>query len=59
MAEQVEITNVGGEGLASEATLQNLLAAMRDLGGEKGKSAAAKAQKLYTGTKRRYKNYRY
>lgn len=48
MAEQVEITNVGGEGLASEATLQNLLAAMRDLGGEKGKSAAAKAQKLYT-----------
>jgi len=48
LAEQVEITNVGGEGLASEATLQNLLAAMRDLGGEKGKSAAAKAQKLYT-----------
>ena len=47
MAEQVEISNVGNDGVASEATLLNLLAAMEALGGDKGKSAAAKAQRLY------------
>lgn len=47
MAEEVEISNVGGDGVASEATLQNLLTAMRNLGGDKGKSAAAKTQRLY------------
>lgn len=50
MAEQVEITNVGNDGVASEATLAALLAAMQRLGGDKGNSAAAKTQKLYNKT---------
>ena len=48
MAEETEITNVGGDGVASEATLLNLLSAMESLGGKGGgKSAAAKAQEMY------------
>jgi len=48
LAEETEITNVGGDGVASEATLLNLLSAMESLGGKGGgKSAAAKAQEMY------------
>ena len=49
MAEEVEISNVGGEnGVASEATLKQLLAAMNKLagGGAGGAAAEAKARKL-------------
>ena len=49
MAEEIEIVNVGGEnGVASEATLKQLLAAMNKMagGGSGGASAEAKARKL-------------
>ena len=54
MAEEVEITNVGGsDGVASEATLASLVAALQRMGGagsDSGAKAAQKAQKLYTKT---------
>jgi len=49
LAEEIEIINVGGEnGVASEATLKQLLAAMNKMagGGSGGASAEAKARKL-------------
>lgn len=54
MAEEVEITNVGGsDGVASEATLAALVSALQRMGGagsDSGAKAAQKAQKLYTKT---------
>ena len=55
MAEEVEITNVGGsDGVASEATLASLVAVLQKMGGgagsNSGDKAAQKAQKLYTKT---------
>ena len=48
MAEEVQISNVGGDGVASEVTLLALLAAMEKMGGSKGKGgAAAKVQELH------------
>ena len=48
MAEEVQISNVGGDGVASEVTLLALLAAMEKMGGGKGKGgAAAKVQELH------------
>jgi len=49
LAEEIEIINVGGEsGVASEATLKQLLAAMNRMagGGSSGAAAEAKARKL-------------
>lgn len=48
MADEVQISNVGGEGVASEVTLLALVAAMEKMAGVKGKgSAAAKVQDLH------------
>ena len=50
MAEEVQISNVGGDGVASEVTLQRLVTAMEAMAKKSGidsKSQAAKLQKLY------------
>ena len=48
MADEVEISNVGGDGVASEITLLALVAAMEKMGGGKGKGGAAtKVQELH------------
>ena len=50
MAEQTEISNVGGDGVASEVTLQRLVTAQEAMAKKMGidsKSQAAKLQKLY------------
>lgn len=47
MAEETEIINVGGEGVASEATLQLLLRAMQNRGGGSSDDESAKVQELY------------
>lgn len=48
MAEEVQISNVGGDGVASEITLQRLVATMESMAAGKGKSgAAAKVQDLH------------
>lgn len=50
MADQVEITNVGGDGVASEATLASLVAAIEKMAratGKDPKSEGAKVQKLH------------
>ena len=48
LADEIEIVNVGGDGVASEATLKQLLAAMNKMGGggAGGSSAEAKVKKL-------------
>ena len=51
MAEEVEISNVGGDGVASEVTLAKLTAAIENMARASGvdpRSAAAKAQEMYT-----------
>jgi hypothetical protein len=48
VADEVQISNVGGDGVASEVTLLALVAAMEKMGGAKGKGgAAAKVQELH------------
>ena len=50
MAEEVQISNVGGDGVASEVTLQRLVTAMEAMAKQSGidsKSQALKLQKLY------------
>lgn len=47
MAEEVQISNVGGDGVASEVTLLALVAAIEKMSGAKGKGAAAKVQALH------------
>ena len=49
MAEEIEISNVGDGGVASEATLKSLVAAVEKMagGGDKGAKAAAKTQELH------------
>lgn len=50
MAEEVQISNVGGDGVASEVTLQRLVTAMEAMAKKSGidsKSQALKLQKLY------------
>ena len=49
MAEEIEISNFGDGGVASEATLKSLLAAMEKMagGGKSGAEASAKAQQMH------------
>ena len=50
MAEEVQISNVGGDGVASEVTLQRLVTSIEAMAKKSGidsKSQAAKLQKLY------------
>ena len=50
MAEEVQIGNVGGDGVASEVTLQRLVQATEAMAKKSGidsKGTAAKLQKLY------------
>jgi len=47
MADEIEIKNVGDGGVASEATLKALLAAVNKMGGASGSSKASKVQDMH------------